>query len=145
MAADIDAKPSVPTSALIWCLPLKVQKICRDFFNFVFLENDVSVASCFAILGQKRQMFEWNDVKLNALQTCCLRFCSFFDIDRQILRFCCFSKIIAYKIQNFQVIKKRNSYMYQGTHKQNISKFRSNIFMLAAQWQKKTGKCHATY
>ena len=54
-AADIDAKHSVPSSALIWRLPLKFHKIRRYFF----WENSFLVTTFFAILGEKkRQMFD---------------------------------------------------------------------------------------
>ena len=46
-----------------------------------------------------------NDVKLKALQNGRVGFLIFFDFDPKIQNFN-FSKIIAYKIRNFQVIKK---------------------------------------
>ena len=53
-AADIDVELSLPLPASILRLPPKFkEKLSRPF-----LENDVLVTSCFAILGKKRQMFE---------------------------------------------------------------------------------------
>ena len=112
MEADIDAKFSVPSPASIWCLSLKFQEISVD--NWI--KNDILVTSCFAILGKKdkclkaARMFSFevihnlkkpNNVKLNVLQKCYIRFW-YLSISTQQIKIFDFSKTIDCLIRNFQ-------------------------------------------
>ena len=65
---------------------------------------------------------------INDLQIGYLKFLIFFDFDPKIGNFD-FSKINAYKIQNFQVIQKAGIYVIK-VHTNNIhAKFQSNLFI----------------
>ena len=135
-AADIDAKISVPSPALIWRLSPNSSKICREIF-----EKIVLVTSCFVILGRKsanvwrlpecfkvrRNRITPNGKKSNALQNGYLGLLIFFEFGPQTQNFD-FSKIIAYKIQHFQDIK--NGIHAINIHTHNIhAQFQSNIFI----------------
>ena len=65
----------------------------------------------------------------------------FFDFDPKNSKFRFFSKIIAYKIRNFQFIQRTGIYVIEVTANNKHPKFQSNIFVIAcAMAKKKTGK-----
>ena len=85
-----------------------------------------------------------NGVKLNALQNCYHRFLCFSILTPKIHNFN-FSKIIAYKIQNFWVIQKKWMYVIEKHTKNAQTKFQSNMFVFGcaiAQKQKKVMMSH---
>ena len=89
------------------------------------------------------------NVKVSVLQSefwiCYIEFLIFLDFDTQVQNFD-FSKIIAYKIQNFQGIQKTGTYVIQVYSNKCKQNFKAIFLFLTLQWPKnKTGKrwwCH---
>ena len=79
------------------------------------------------------------DVKLNALQNGYLGFSIFFGFTPKIQNLN-FSKIIAYKIRNFQVIQKTGIYVMEIHTNNKHTKFQSNLFVFGCAMAKKPGK-----
>ena len=124
-----------------------VEKLLRKwrFSNIIFRHFGPQISKCL----KAARMFSFEvrrnqstpiRVKLNFLQNSHLGFLIFLDFDPKNSKFQFFSKIIAYKIQNLQVIQKTGMYVIERRTNNTHTKFQRNILVFGCAMAKTPGK-----